>query len=421
MSSIFKENEEEIRKREMESLDFTSLLEKGIKTCHLDSDLELLLYDISDAIKESQILLVEAKKGREEAYLIPLLLAYQNTTFFNRFIIATASSTARENIIQKLQQISKLLGVDIPIHVLENERKYICLKRLKGYNQKRKKKLSSSKPNSIKKEEWRKIQVRTCTLSSCSFFKKCKYALAYTSISQKGCSIISHATLIGNRRFLQNSRTHGESDIIIIDEADSFTNNIRDSYQQIMSYDYICNCFSRAKQLLNRTEYSYIENRHFNELQHFFEELSTCERGLHWHSTEELQNSARKLAEISKRILIHLTRQYAVKHFSKETEQFCEMILIIEKFFEDMANQQEYHFQLQEKERSKNTPNYRKVQVFYYPKQVNSIIANSLKKVGGSIVFTGNHIAGDNDYQLLINDCGLEEIDKPKVKEFVVK
>ena len=43
------------------------------------------------------------------------------------------------------------------------------------------------------------------------------------------------------------------------------------------------------------------------------------------------------------------------------------------------------------------------------------------KKVGGSIVFTGNHIAGDNDYQLLINDCGLEEIDKPKVKEFVVK
>lgn len=423
MSSIFKKTKEELKAQAIEDIDFNSLLEQGLKKWNLDSQLELLLYDISDALKEQQILLVEAKKGREEAYLIPLMLAYQNTTYFKHFIIATSSSATRDTIVRKIEEISKILNIKIPVHVLEGERNYFCLKRLKGYNKKRKHPIKNCHPNAMRKEEWRKIQVRNCTLANCSFFKRCKYAIDYTSLSKSGCTIITHATLIGNRRYSQATKRPKNSDLIIIDEAERFANCIRDTYQQVMSYDYIYNCFSRAKQLLNRAEYSYITNKHFIELENFFKQLSYCEKGVAWSISPSLRKSSKNLAAITKRMLIHLTRQGAIKNFSSETESFCEMLFIIEKFFEEIADSRErFHALLQEKDKSLETPEFRKVQVFYYPKKVDTIITDSLKPENCSIVFTGERIAGqDSSYDALCKECGIEKLGKEVVKEYVLK
>lgn len=423
MSSVFKKTEEELKKQGIENIDFDGLLEKGLKVCHLDEKLELLLYDLADALKDQQALLIEAKEGREVAYLIPLFLAYQNTAYFKRFIIATNSSKARKNILSKIKELSNLLEVDMPVHVLENESKYFCLKKLAGYNKKRQKPLKNCHQNAMGRSEWRKIQVRNCTLKSCPYFKKCKYAIDYEGISKEGISIISHATLIGNRRHSQTRNVHEDSDIIIIEESEAFARNIKDAYQQLMSFDYIHNCFSRAKQLLNRTEYSYITNEDFQELKRFFEELSHCEKGEIWRVTPQLQASSERLWGVCKNILIHLTRQGAIKNFSPEIEQFCDMIYIIEKFFEDIASSGDFFkCQLQEKERSEGTPEFRRVQVFYYPNKVDGIISNRLKFENGSIVFTGSRIAGeDANYQQLISDCGIEDFRKEIVKEYVLK
>ncbi len=423
MSSVFKKSEEELKSQAIEGIDFDSLLEQGIKKCNLDAQLELLLYDVSDALKEKQILLVEAKKGREEAYLIPLMLAYQNTTYFRQFIIATSSRATRETIIRKIKELSKLLNVDIPVHVLESEKNYFCLKKLKGYNKKRKQPVKNCNPNAMGKGEWRKIQVRNCTLTNCSFFKRCKYAIDYSALSKNGCIIITHATLIGNRRLTQTGKRPKNGDLIVIDEAEKFANSIRDSYQQVMSYDYICNCFSRAKQLLNRAEYSYITNKHFIELENFFKQLSHCKKGDSWKVTPELKRSSKSLAAIAKRMLIHLTRQGAIKNFSSETESFCEMIFIIEKFFEEIADSHEkFHALLQEKDRSPEAPEFRKVQVLYYPKKVDTIITDSLRAENCSIVFTGEKIAGqDSNYNTLCGECGIAELGKEVVKEYVLK
>lgn len=423
MSSVFKKTEEELKKQEIENIDFDSLLEKGLKIYRLDEKLELLLYDVSDALKDQQALLVEAQEGREVAYLIPIFLAYQNTTYFKRFVIATNSSKVRKNILSKIKELSKLLQVDMPVHILENESKYFCLKKLAGYNKKRKKPLKNFHQNAMGRNEWRKIQVRNCTLKSCPYFKRCKYAIDYEGISKEGISIISHATLIGNRRHSQTRNVHEDSDIIIIDEADAFARNIKDAYQQLMSFDYIHNCFSRAKQLLNRPEYSYITNENFRELKNFFEELSHCEKGENWKVSPQLQASSEKLFGVCKNIIIHLTRQGAIKNFSPEIEQFCDMIYIIEKFFEDIASSGDFFkCQLQEKERSEDTPDFRRVQVFYYPNKVDGIISNRLKNENGSIVFTGSRIAEeDGRYQQLISDCGIEDFRKEVVKEYVLK
>ncbi len=423
MSSVFKKTQEELKSQEIDTAYFSDLLEQGIKTCKLNQDLELLLYDVSDALKENQILLIEAPDGREEGYLIPLLLAYQNTTYFKRFIIAASSSVTRKAIETKIQELAKLLKVDIPVHTLESEKNYFCLKRLAGYNKKRKNPIQNCHPKAMSKDEWRKIQVRNCTLSSCAFFKKCKYAIDRTAISQNGCAIISHASLIGNKKYSQSTKAHEDGDIIIIEEAERFANSVRDSYQQLMSFDYIHNCFSRAKKLLNKPEYSFITNSYFIELKNFFEELALCEKGENWTVTPRLKEVSDKLATMTKKALIHLTRQGAVRNFSKEIEHFCEMIYIIEKFFEDIATSSGlFHCLLQENERSQDTPAFRKVQVFYYPNRVDSIIADSLKNKKCSIVFTGKRIAGkDSEYSSLSEECGIEELGKPVVKEYILK
>lgn len=423
MSSVFKKTEEELKRQEIENIDFDSLLEKGLKSCNLDENLELLLYDIGDALKESQILLIEAKKEREEAYLIPLLLVYRNTTYFKRFIIATASSSTRNTIIKKIAELSSILQVQIPIHTLESEHNYFCLKRLKGYNKRRKKQIKNCNPKLMRKEEWRKIQVRNCNLVNCSFFKKCKYALDYSSLSKNGISIVTHATLIGNRRYTQSTQVDKSGDIIIIDEADRFVNNIRDSYQQVMSFDYIYHCFMRAKQLLNRPEYSYITGNHLAELKNFFLQLTSCKQGKTWQVTPELKNSSEILSTCAKNIVIHLTRQGAIRSFSHDTEQLCEMIYIIEKFFEEIAaSNGQFHSLLLEKDRSPETPEFRKVQVSYYPTKVDMIIADSLRSERCSIVFTGNRIAEkDSSYQTLCEECGIDELGKPIIKEYVLK
>ncbi len=423
MSSVFKKTEEELKSQEIEAIDFDSLLEQGLKTCNLDQDLELLLYDIGDALRQKQILLIEAKNGREEAYLIPILLAYQNTSYFKHFTIATSSSTTREAIIKKIKELSNLLNINIPIHSLESEKSYFCLKKLKGYNKKRKTPIKSCHPKAMGKNEWRKIQVRNCNLVNCSFFKRCKYAIDYTSLSQEGCSIITHTSLIGNRRYPQTSKTPKSSDIIIIDEAERFSDSIRDSYQQLMSFDYIYNCFSRAKQLLNRTEYSYITNEHFKELEDFFHQVANCGIGNALIVTPNLQKSGKKLATISKKILINLTKRGAIKFFSSETEHFCEMIFIIETFFEDIASSEgKFHSLLQEKNRAPETPKFRKVQILYYPKKVDTIISNSLRFQNCSIVFTGKRIAeSDSSYKELCDECGINELGKEVVKEYVLK
>jgi len=219
------------------------------------------------------------------------------------------------------------------------------------------------------------------------------------------------------------SKAHEDGDIIIIEEAERFANSVRDSYQQLMSFDYIHNCFSRAKKLLNKPEYSFITNSYFIELKNFFEELALCEKGENWTVTPRLKEVSDKLATMTKKALIHLTRQGAVRNFSKEIEHFCEMIYIIEKFFEDIATSSGlFHCLLQKNERSQDTPAFRKVQVFYYPNRVDSIIADSLKNKKCSIVFTGKRIAGkDSEYSSLFEECGIEELGKPVVKEYILK
>lgn len=421
MSSIFKKTVDEIRRQEIEGIDFDKILEQGLKKCNLNESLELLLYDVSEALKENQVLLVEAGQGRETAYLIPLLLAYQNTTYLKKFMIASPSPKSRAAIATKMKELSQLLGIDIPIHMLENEKNYFCLKRLNGYNKKRKEPIENCHQKALRREEWRKIQVKNCTLPNCSFAKRCKYAIDYRGIISEGCSIISHTTLIGNKRHSQVTNLQDGCGIVIIDSAEEFAHNVRDIYQQQMDFDYIHDCFDRAQRLLNRKEYSYITNTDFIELKAFFEELAECKRGKVWKVPSSLQQKGKDLSNVARKALIHLTRPGTIKHYSREIEQFCERLYILESFFEDISTSEMCPYTLLEMKRSKDTPMFRKMQILYHPNKVDIIISNRLKNEDCSIVFTGKTIAGDDcEYTRLCEECGIERFGKETVKEYVL-
>ena len=120
-------------------------------------------------------------------------------------------------------------------------------------------------------------------------------------------------------------------------------------------------------------------------------------------------------------LIIH----YTEKEYIDEFYEVVSLIIknCIEKFFEDIATSSGlFHCLLQKNERSQDTPAFRKVQVFYYPNRVDSIIADSIKKKKCSIVFTGKRIAGkDSEYSSLSEECGIEELGKPVVKEYILK
>ena len=60
--------------------------------------------------------------------------------------------------------------------------------------------------------------------------------------------------------------------------------------------------------------------------------------------------------------------------------------------------------------------------IIYYPNVVDTIISSALTHFNCSIALIGSNIAGDdNEYQTIINECGLNNVPKELVKEYTKK
>ena len=91
--------------------------------------------DIVDAIKNKEILLMEAEvgSGKSWGYLVPLLYASKDKENFKGFLISTSSIALQEQLKIEIENISKMLGIDIPITIAKGRNNFICKKRLDNY------------------------------------------------------------------------------------------------------------------------------------------------------------------------------------------------------------------------------------------------------------------------------------------------
>ena len=435
INSIFMKTNPEKIHEELTSRKYDNLLEQGMKKCDLEEDLELLLYDVADAIQENHILLIEGQENHEIAYLIPVLLAYHNSNYFNRFIIATSSTELQEKILQKLQGVSLTLGIHLPIHTLDKEENYLCIRRLHKHSKYARETVARSiettllaHPDYLKRrnysgipdEEWEKVHVKNCSLKKCTHYAQCKYRLIYESIFQNGCVITSHETFIGNIRYDVADSLSQNADLVIIEEAEKLSKNTIQAYYNSVHYAVIKKYLLGAHRLLSNHGITLLQAQDFYLIKQFFDTLYQSQFDYNWN-TRNIQEMARLIASKLNEAQVYYTKSFLSCGNEDRLGHTLDILSVLENFFLDIYNGGlKYNFQLQPRKGFDNTPSWEKIEICYYPKDAKKGISEAFKKTPCSTVLIGDHIAGeDGEYQTLIQECGLNQSTKQLIKEFV--
>lgn len=206
--------------------------------------------DIVDAIKNKEILLMEAGvgSGKSWGYLVPLLYASKDKDNFKGFLISTSSIALQEQLKTEIEKLSKMLGVDIPIAIAKGRNNFICKKRLDDYirhhdEDKDLKELEKKVSNGhIDKEEyqdlpnyvWKKININYVNCNSCIYKRNCEYILKREKWKKSKYVICNHGLLV------ENLINYGGDNVLgnfftVIDEAHNFEPAISDLYKKSIS------------------------------------------------------------------------------------------------------------------------------------------------------------------------------------------
>lgn len=439
--SIFIENNEDIIKSELNSNDYYASIETSlnIKELDINENLEMLAYDVADAIFERQILLIESDDNNTEAYLIPIIHAYQNSKTFKHFIIATSSNEKVLQIKEKLEKLSQLLSITIPTHYLLSEDNYLCLRRL----QKRVKRHegdvydtmqinSTLKPSRIQRKdweeindkEWSKVHVNHCTTNTCQFFQHCRYVIQYYNLLNNGATIITHGDLIGNKRYDQITNIAKNNNLIIVDDAKEFANNIRKKYENNINFEVIIRYLFTANRNLANHHIYLLNDETINSIRIFFQVCYQQYMNGEFKFTDELCEMAKQIRNFLTKLSLELTR---VEKYPYGYDSFlniiCDALEVMKSFFDDISNRGlKYHYKYEPKNSSDPTDKIKNFKITYTPIHVDEIIRQTMEQFNSSIIMTGDKITEkDNEYQTLCSECGLHNTKKMLIKEFSVQ
>ena len=207
--------------------------------------------DIVDAIKNKEILLMEAGvgSGKSWGYLVPLLYASKDKEHFKGFLISTSSIALQEQLKTEIEKLSKMLNVDIPITIAKGRNNFICKRRLDDYikhhDEDKNLKELEKKVNGghIDKEEyqdipihvWKKININYVNCSSCIYKNTCEYILKREKWKESKYVICNHDLLIEALKRDNNDLILQDPSILVVDEAHNLEEKIRNSYKNSIS------------------------------------------------------------------------------------------------------------------------------------------------------------------------------------------
>ena len=207
--------------------------------------------DIVDAIKNKEILLMEAGvgSGKSWGYLVPLLYASKDKDNFKGFLISTSSIALQEQLKTEIEKLSKMLGVDIPITIAKGRNNFICKKRLEDYirhhDEDKNLKELEKKVNAghIDKEEyqdipnyvWKRININYVNCNSCIYKRNCEYILKREKWPESKYVICNHDLLTESLKRDNNDLILQDPSILVVDEAHNLEEKIRNSYKNSIS------------------------------------------------------------------------------------------------------------------------------------------------------------------------------------------
>lgn len=194
--SIWKKDQKIVEYNEIEkSTDNFFEQIRGSKILEYREGQHTMALDVVDAMKNKEILLIEAGVGigKSYAYIIPILYTLKKDKGFNGFIISTSTIALQEQIKEDIETAAKMLNIDIDVKIAKGKSNYICRRRLEFFlesshrNQKKYKYIldqladddieDRNKFDKIDSKVWEKIKITSCDPKTCTKALSCQYIL----------------------------------------------------------------------------------------------------------------------------------------------------------------------------------------------------------------------------------------------------
>lgn len=212
-------------------------------------------YDILDAIKHSQHILVEAGVGigKSYAYLVPLLL--YNSYTHKPVVIATSTIALQEQLIKDVKYLQKQLGLCQSVTLAKGQTNYLCHKRADEYLDRLGLETEDALdllqllskgcydrtefPENLPQSVWDSICIKRFSWHECRrCHKSCLYREIRKSLTQEDGIIICNQDFLTQHllklRHSQAGLINSQVGFIVVDEAHNLEDRVRNAATQVI-------------------------------------------------------------------------------------------------------------------------------------------------------------------------------------------
>jgi len=232
-----------------------------------------MAFDIAEAIRDEQHLLIEAGVGigKSYAYIVPLLYLHKASVYPSPIIISTSTIALQEQLMGDIKSIAEKINHSIEIVLAKGQTHFLCLKRADSYLNKHKE-LSlidqQIRQGCIERKDfgvnmseavWEKINVkdynyRDCT-EVCPHNRECYFLKLRKSMNDtKGIVLCNHDLLTVHlqkvQSYHQTSLLPNNVSFIVVDEAHNLEEKVRSALTTSYRRKHIINTISEARKAI---------------------------------------------------------------------------------------------------------------------------------------------------------------------------
>ena len=404
--------------------------------------------DIVDAIKNKEILLMEAEvgSGKSWGYLVPLLYASKNNENFKGFLISTSSIALQEQLKTEIENISKMIGIDIPVTIAKGRNNFICKKRLDDYirhhEEDEKLKELEKKVNSghIDKEEyqdipshiWKRININYVNCYNCVYKDSCEYMLNRKKWPGSKYVICNHDLLVESLKRDNNDLILQDPSILVVDEAHNLEDKVRNSYKNSISKSYLEALILKIDFMISEDESldTYEDNLIIESLNKVFRMISTKAKYKYRKNAKENievfdeETSGFDLSLPLKEEIIKLNKMLArfinnatnYKYLDKRLIASINTLKSYASVFKDLVSDNSkniYWVSFLPNTKDHITLEYVRKDIY---KEASRLLGNNTY---GKVFTSATMTTGSGDYSYFANNLGLDRINGiPIIKEF---
>lgn len=410
-----------------------------------------MAYSVVDAIKNKQILLIEAGVGigKSYAYLIPLIQSIKDDEKFEGVVIATSTIALQEQLMKDVEDVSKMLGLDsIDVVLAKGKNNYICRKRLIEFL-----KISNSekyqyildrvlKSDTIDRKDfeeisdkiWRNFNVRNCSGMACPYYLDCKIAQERSTYKNAKVVITNQDLLIHDLKRAEGDHLFLGDKVVVVDEAHNLEDKIRNSYVIALEKRYVeSSVFRLYNSVSDYMEDCLPPQEFFELLSEFFTRLRSSAKGEIRKSDGRIDsysdcsrvkfNCSQKLEGVINQLIVMIDGIFQEIKYKNSAGNYS----IDKKAFAELNNFRGVLQDILMKEKSKNVYwvdfidiEGKYLRLTYAPKKIDELSASLLSKNRAGIILTSATLsAGDDDYHYYSSSIGLDKVvGKSVLKDF---